>query len=267
MELRTILAGLDQSPAAADAFRIATRLATGAHAALATVTVVENPHHWIERGEPATLGVVTARVRERLKAPGDHIVRVGAPGVELARAAELLGADLLVLGFNRRVGTTLEGTLRRSQVPCLVTPSGVPAFRRVCAAVDGGPASAIVLAAALAVADHNVSDVIIFHAERVPSAADAGLPRRDTMRHVEALTEAVHAAWSRDRAARAVAGCEVIVRQGDPVVEILKIVREEHVDLLVVGACRGAAAGGNAARSIATRLLERARSAMLTVPV
>ena len=83
----------------------------------------------------------------------------------------------------------------------------------------------------------------------------------------EALTEAAHAAWSRDRAATAVAGCEVIVRQGDPVVEILKIVREEHVDLLVVGACRGAAAGGNAARSIATRLLERARSAMLTVPV
>lgn len=285
MKLQMLLAAADGSPSGNEALSTAARIADEARGSVAVVTVARDPWEWIESWEvekyrfnrPDPVGsVLTPRVRERLEStiraamgtqPASHVVRLGLPAVEIPRAAEIVNADLVVLGRGSELGPTIEGTVRRAQVPCLVVPSGLERFQRVLAAVDDGPFSTEVLDAALALAEAEGSDVLAFHVEGTPGAAEAGLPRQETLRHVDAVSAALHTAWGRAPAALSagVAACELIVRQGDPVTEILKAARNERIDLLVVGCHRGE--GGYQARAIGSRLLRRAACAVLTVPL
>ena len=278
MKLEMILAATDGSPLGTEALRAAARIAAGSGAKLAAVTVAQDPWQWIESWEvekyrfnlPDPIeSVLTPRVRDRLEPgfravigtpPTLHLVRLGVPGVEIARAAELVNADLVVLGRGREIGRTIEATMRRARVPCLVVPAGPPRFQRVLAAVGVGPAATDVLAGAVALAGAEGGDILALHVE-------ASLA--DTMRHVDVLSEALHSAWEREASdtptATATTACELIVRRGDLVTEILNAVRDERIDLLVFGCHRGES--GDQPDSIGFRLLRRAPCAVLTVPV
>src|SRR3989442_1476543 len=59
----------------------------------------------------------------------------------------------------------------------------------------------------------------------------------------------------------------VIVREGDPVAEILNVVRNVGIELLVFGHHRGGPSNGQETGSVAARLLARAPCAVLTVPI
>src|SRR6266568_4050987 len=261
MKLEMILAATDGSPGGNDALRAAARIAAGSEATLAAVTVARDPWHWIESWEvekyrfnlPDPIeSVLTPRVRDRLEPgfraaigtlPTAHLVRLGVPGVEIARAAEIVKADLVVLGRAREIGRTIEATVRRARVPCLVAPAGPLRFQRVLAAVGVGPAATDVLAGAVALAQTEGGDILALHVETPPGPSEGGVPPRDTMRRVDALSEALHAAREREASdaptATATAACEQIVRRGEPITEILNAAREERINLLVVGCHRG----------------------------
>lgn len=276
MQLRNILAAVDASPTGAHALRTAAQLATAADAVLTVLTVVENEGGPTPRDVEQLRGFVQTAV-----VPGRAVHRVGfgVPAIEIPRWADDQAADMIVLGRASRtwlappgVSRTIVGTVRRACVPCFVAPLSQLAYRRVLAAVDAGPTSADVLAAAFALAELLDAQVAALHVEREPSAADAGLPRWATMQHAESLVAAVNATWARESGDAAgglratLTSCDVMVRQGEPVGEILKTVHAEATDLLVVGHHRGGPAQGGAG-SVAPRLLERTASALLTVPL
>ncbi len=208
---------------------------------------------------------------------------IGVPAVEVARWSETEGADLIVLGREPRwrlnragLGGTIEGTVRRARVPCLIATPGPNAYRRILAAVDAGPDSTAVLEASFALGRLFGSQVLALHVERPLALAEAALPRTETMRHATAVAGAAAAAWRQDpedslpqtvTSREPLAACDVIVRQGDPVAEILKAIREEGIELLVHGHHRGGTSNGHQTSSIALRLLQRATCAVLTVPV
>jgi len=186
---------------------------------------------------------------------------ISVPAIEIAREAESRGADLIVLGRDlptemdlRHGGNTVEGTVRRARVPCLLVPRGQQVFSRVLAALDGGPDSRDVITAALLVGrlfDGSVRVVQV--EERVPVGVSA-------------------AAWS-DESPPSVHGfapageCETMVCQGKPVSEILRVAREAAADLLVLGHHRGGPVSPHATSGVAARLLQRAPCAVLTVPI
>jgi nucleotide-binding universal stress UspA family protein len=180
---------------------------------------------------------------------------VAIPAIEIAREAESRGADLIVLGREppattdfRRDHGTVEGTVRRARVPCLLLPSGPVAFHRVLAAVDGGPDSHDVVAAALLVGGVFDAAVRTVRVEEPVLAAVGG------------------SAWPADVYAPP-ATIDAIVRQGEPVSEVLRVVREEGADLLVLGHHRGGPVNAHATSGVAARLLQRAPCAVLTVPI
>lgn len=179
---------------------------------------------------------------------------IGIPAIEIAREAEARGADLIVLGREpstqmdlRHGGNTVEQTVRRARVPCLVVPRGQRVFGRVLAAADDGPDSRDVMAAALLlgrVFDASVRAVQVDAAVLVGVGAPTGL-------HQVPLA----------------GGDETIICQGDPVSEILRVVRDEDVDLLVFGHHRGGPVSTHATSGVAARLLQQAPCAVLTVPI
>jgi len=171
------------------------------------------------------------------------------PAIEIAREAESRGVDLIVLGrdlpppqTNR--GTTVEGTVRRARVPCLLLPRGPVAFHRVLAAVDGGADSHDVVGAALLVG--GVFDASV-RSVRVEEPVLAGMG-----------VSGGHASGG---------AIDTIARQGDPVSEILQVARDEGADLLVLGHHRGGPVSTHATSGVPARLLQRAPCAVLTVPV
>jgi nucleotide-binding universal stress UspA family protein len=172
----------------------------------------------------------------------------GVPAIEIIRAAEQEQADLIVLW--RSPADLAEGTVRRARVPCLLVSHDDVAFRRILAAVDAGPNSADILQMAITMGELLGSEVDAIHVER-------GAPVGTTTRAATPQPGAVAVATSP----------EMLVRQGDPVVEILSAVREEGIDLLVLGHHRGGPLNGHETGSIAPRLLERAPCAVLTVPI
>lgn len=302
MQIRKILAAVDSSPegmqAAQTGARLASREAGGGQ--LIVLTVVAHSRNGGGAGKtPARLlsghGELDAAAADQLARDVDARIQpllgsarvtfqvgFGVPSVEIARLAEKVAADLIVLGRKRRtrverwvIGDTSDATARRARVPCLFVHAEEPAFRRVLAAVDGGPATTEVLEAAFAAARLLGAQVFALHVEGPVGVVEGPAPRTVTMHHAAALSEAVRAVLNQQPEdppqATAVeaatgAGCDVIVRQGEPVAEILSTIQEENIDLLVIGHHRGGPAGGESACT-APRLLHRAPCAVLTVPL
>jgi len=128
VSLRTVLVAVDAgAPDDGDARRAAARVATAARARLA---VFEVP-------------------------------RGGVPAVEVARAAERQDVGIIVLPREPR--DLVEGTVRRARVPCLIVSKGACPFRRILAALDGGPDSAGILDVASALGELLGGDVEAVH--------------------------------------------------------------------------------------------------------
>ncbi len=245
--LRNILVAVKPASADAHPLRSAMALAASTRARLTVITVAASPESraGLEPGLNEQFTVHNA---------------VGIPPIEIARAAESRGVDLIVLGRDfpcpldpRRDGNTADGTVRRARVPCLLVPPGQQAFRRVLAAVDGGPDSQDVIGAAHLVGRVFDAAVRVVQVEE-PVPAGVGAP-----------------AWSHEPPASVSAPpggeCDTIVCQGDPVSEILRVARQQHIDLLVFGHHRGGPVRAHATSGVAARLLQRAPCAVLTVPI
>jgi hypothetical protein len=214
-------------------------------------------------GRGRLLRLAAERLARRVEAlPGADLgdrVRVqaaiGLPAIEVVRAADVLGAELIVVGRprapqptdppNRAGADFVSATVRRARIPCLVVPEEFAGWRGIVAALDGTPAA------------RDVLDV----ARRVGAAC--GVPV--TGLHVAA--PALVPAGAADPASWApVAGVEVVVRAGDPVVEILAAARDAGANVVAFGQHRGGPADASC-RSVAARLLARAPGAALTVPL
>jgi nucleotide-binding universal stress UspA family protein len=268
--IQRIVVGVNETPAAVHALREAALIADAAGAELIALTIVENPWSRVTptdvegyrrfRGNtPADMAEQHAiQALEQLVAeaigPGraQCAVRFGLPGIELARWAELMQADLLVLGRQptgemgrRPAGRTISGTLARSRVHCLVVPFGQRTWRRVVAAISHGPAADAVEWAATEFAALWDAVPVCVHAE--PSSGP-GTRRTAASEHGGTVT--------------ATAGPMV---HGDPAGEVLKVVREHQADALVIGYHRGETAAEMG--RVAPQLLERAPCAVLAVPV
>ena len=142
MQLRHIVAATDESDAGRQAVWTARALAARAGARVTVLRVVplddcqsplalEQLERWVESDLP------------RLEAapPTAYALAYGLPGIEIARFAEQVHADLVVLGRKARsrlarllMGDTADAVARRSRIPCLFVPPRCPSIRRIMAA-------------------------------------------------------------------------------------------------------------------------------------
>lgn len=267
MRIHKIVVGVNETQAAVHALRQAAVIAGAAGAELIALTVVEDPWRRVTpaqvegfrgfRGRtPADMAEQNARkalgqvVAEAIGAGSARLaVQFGLAGVELARWSELAGADLLVLGREPArgpAGRTTAGTLARSRVPCLLVPFGQRTWRHVMAAVGSGPGAPAVDEAATEFAALWDTVPLCVHAESsfVPSEPFAAPTRAQGGATTLTASRVVY---------------------GDTVSEVLKLARAEQTDVLVIGCHRGETAAEQG--RVAPRLIERARCAVLTVPV
>jgi nucleotide-binding universal stress UspA family protein len=258
-------------------------VAAVAHAELEVLTVLANPWELVHADEVeglrrARLGspaeVAARRACERLErlagaavlaAPRvSYRAAFGWPSVELVRRAEESGADLIVLGNSggAPLGPAEDvtpATLRRSRVPVLVAPQVHEVYRRVLACVDDSPHASRVLEAASTLGDGFGIHTVALHVEPASSAILSGGGRRPWLTRLE------EGASNGGGTALAL---ETIVRQGDTVSEILNEASSGPDALIVFGYHRGMNYGAaGAVTTVAARLLRRATSALLAVPV
>lgn len=240
MELQRILVAVKPASPDAHVLRFAAQLAVKTRARATAVSVTD-------ASAPPT------------SAAPDHLngmpllTVAGIPAIEIARLAESTRADLIVLGRDlpagratRDCGAAVEGTVRRARVPCLLVPPGVRPFRRLLVAVDGGPDSGDVIAAAHRLARaYNAAVQLV----QVEEPVAAGVGARTGMDDGPAATH------------------DALVCRGDPVSEILRVARDQAADLLVLGHHRGGPVSPHATSGVASRLVQRVPCAVLTVPI
>lgn len=282
LQVRRVLGAVSLYTPSPKAVLTAAEVAAVFRAELTVLTVLRDPWELVrpdeiegfrrtQSGSPADLAA--ARAVERLTtlcgpavlpAPSaSYHAAFGWPSIEIARCAEEIRADLIVLGKGEEVarGATenvTTATMRRSRVPVLVAPAEHRAYRRVLACVDDSPHAVEVLEAAQATADGFGAHLVALHVEPAEAGVLASAERRPWLRYIE----------QGGNGGAAVAHCETVVRQGDVTSEILAECRAEDAELLVFGYRRGANYGEpGAVTSVAARLLRRAACALLAVPV
>jgi len=295
VRIQRVLSAVDDSAGGAQALRTGAELATAAEGMLTVLTVVEDPRRTVQprevegcrrlrlaslkRDSDPALRHLQGRLDAAIAADRvEHRVAFGAPGVEIPRSAEALGADLVVLGCRGSPGTTMArptgavgGTIRRTEAPCLIMPIGAHPCTRILVAVGSGPAGEQVLRAAFAVADLWGAEVVAFHAAPTAPMWEAAGPRAAFMRHVSDLAGAVAAVERSEEGGSEItscgAECEGIVREGNVVQEVLKASKEVRADLLAIGFSPGTIAGHAPSDRVAPRVLQHTRGAVLIVPV
>jgi nucleotide-binding universal stress UspA family protein len=279
MAYQRIVAAVDESPAGVHALRVGAQIAAAAEAELIALRVVDDPWRFIEPGEVEAkraqrdnswAAVAATRVSDEMgrliasagipmsRARPD--VRFGIPAVEIARWAELDQADLIVLGRQpvgplerRPAGRTIEGTLRRARVPCLVVPFGHRTWHRILVLAHDDQAAGDVLDQAFAFSAVFASEVVVVDTE--PQLVGAGSGRG------EPVARRAFATWARLPRAGTI---DVMTCEGEGAAELLKAARARQADLVVIGLRRGESVDDT---SEAARVLQRAPCAVLTVPV
>lgn len=281
MQLQRVLAGISLQAPSPRAALTAAEVATVAHAELEVLTVLANPWELVPAdeveglrrahlGSPAEVAVQRACERlELLAGPAvmaaprvSYRAAFGWPSVELVRRAEETAVDLIVLGSSGRttVGPAEDvtsATLRRSRVPVFVAPQAHQVYQRVVACVDDSPNATRVLEAATTLGECFGVRTVALHVEPVTTGIVATGGRRPWLSRLEETA-----------AGGTVVALETVVRQGDVVSEILNEARNGPESLIVFGYHRGMNYGAaGAVTTVAARLLRRATSALLAVPV
>ncbi len=282
MQIRHIVAATDESEAGRRAVWTAIELAASAEARVTVLRVVQIEARVVagivqtrpvddvdgELGSPAV-----DRLRRWVEAdlpaidrkpPIQYAVTFGLPGIEIARFAERVGADLLVLGRKPRsrmvrllLGDTADAVARRSRLPCLfVPPAGTPP-RYLLVAIDGSERGMAVLEAGDMFARTIGAELRVVTVEPDQAEEPAALV---------ASTPATRSLGIRSRV-QGVLRRDVEVRRGQPVEAILAAVDEQAPDVLVLGCHRGGPAGIMEAGSTSRRLAHTAPCAVLTVPL
>ena len=135
IHLRHIVAATDESDAGRQAVWTAREVATQVGARITVLRVFP----LADREDPSTLGHLQRWVESDLppldpNPPMSYALAFGLPGIEIARFAEQVHADLVVLGRKPRsriarllLGDTADAVARRSRLPCLFVPArGMP---------------------------------------------------------------------------------------------------------------------------------------------
>lgn len=289
---RTILCPVDFSAASRTAVQYAAALARHFGSGLVVLTVNDTL-----LAEAAAMQSSDARVVEEtreelarfaasaLERPHPSVrmtceVATGQPAPEILRAAKARRSELIVIsshglsGFRKMFfGSTTERVLRETAVPVLIVPGGGPGpssldeaaarVRRVLVPVLFPPASGQPLAVARAVSDALGVSVLLLHVVeplRVLSPrAEALLPGIERERRTRAEAEL----------ARLVAGqgpsAEALIAYGEPSEEIVKVARDRHAGLIVMG-LQGSSLSGPRIGSVTYRVLSAAPCPVLALP-
>jgi nucleotide-binding universal stress UspA family protein len=152
----------------------------------------------------------------------------GVPEVVLQQASE---AKLLALGRrgNRHpaatthLGSNFRAIARQTPGPMVVGGGAAPTIRRVLLAYDGSDRAKRALAWA-----SNLEKAL--SAEVQVLAVREHLADRPTHKRLDSVRD--------DLSQTELAGCELLVRFGEPATEIVKLADEEHVDLIAMGRYR-----------------------------
>ncbi|HEX7338289.1 MAG TPA: universal stress protein [Gemmatimonadales bacterium] len=287
MHLRHILAATDESDAGRQAVRAALELASRSDARVTVVrvesaAVAPQPVGALQACEAPGGGVDDAAVehlRRWLDADVLHgneagtvqlSVNFGIPGIEICRAAERLGADLLVLGRKRHsqrarllLGDTADAVARRSRFPCLFVPPRPVELRNLLVALDGSDRGMTVLHAACGFARDIGAGLQVVTVERGAANEPWHLAAALPVARSSALQARVLAVAQRER----IPGLAVSIQRGDITEAVLAQVRETGADGLAIGYHRGGPPGVIEAGSTARRLAHEAPCAVLTIPL
>jgi nucleotide-binding universal stress UspA family protein len=179
------------------------------------------------------------------------VVRPGDAAKEIRNEAERVPFDLLILGTHGRsgferlfLGSVTEKVLRSTRVPVLTIPPpvrepGSPLYKTILCPLEFSPASIRALEYALSLAKESDARLILLHAiEDV--LGDAGAQTLGHLSVSEYYRQLEQDAVTRLRAvvpdeARVWSRPEERVVKGRAHQEILKVVADEHVDLVVMG--------------------------------
>jgi nucleotide-binding universal stress UspA family protein len=284
---RRIVVGVDGSPRARVATKVARRFAEAAGASL-VVAAVSRPDFYgvpdftpdVPRQQTEARGWIDEAddVLAGFTAWEPQVIEASSAARGLQAVVEQEGADLLVLGHTHRgqmtsaaLGTVGRRLLHGATCPILVAgPSSTwPAPPRTVPAVgiayDGSPESAAALRAAAAWAHALGAGLHVYSVVELPGPGHPafGTPSlQDAVATTVERTERHLAAALRD--VDVPAGGDTYVLTGDPVDLLAEA--SHDVDLLVVGSrgygpVRAVMLGG-----VSARLIERAASAVLVVP-
>ncbi|HYR12277.1 MAG TPA: universal stress protein [Longimicrobium sp.] len=236
LRLRSVLVATDLGPTSGPALRTAARLAPLAGAELHLLHVTDTA---ISDG--------AGRLKEQLRlasreAPEAASVSVesGDPAAAILKRAELVHADAIILGPHRRsdaggeMGSTAAAVVRGARCPCLVaaTELSLP-LERVTVPIDLSEVAEGALSVAVSWASAlrprtGTAAVLALHVASGDDPAAA-----------QALEEEVARARARVGGSASVEIRGVIAPGDDPAMEILRSLREEPGDLVVMGT-RGA---------------------------
>jgi nucleotide-binding universal stress UspA family protein len=191
--------------------------------------------------------------------PDDMAWSRGVPGIEIVRAAESWGADLVVIGRRERgtgddelLGRTVDTVVRRRAGPCLLIPPEVHRLGRMLVALDGTSRGLGILPFADCFA----------RLLRLPASTVFTAPEEMTSASARAKLSMALVEHPR------LGGADQLeVRIGSPVPEILAACRSAGADLLVVGVRRGGPLGDAGSGHVGRDLLRKAPTAILTVPI
>jgi nucleotide-binding universal stress UspA family protein len=261
-----ILCPIDFSDFSLDALRHGLRLAQWYSAQLTLFHVYQLfqplPVEGIPGAVPVLVDVDPQQIAEEVRrfcaslvGPSGQSVEIlvtpGDAAKEIRREAERVPFDLLILGTHGRsgferlfLGSVTEKVLRSTRVPVLTIPppvreAGSPHYKTILCPLDFSAASIRALDYALSLAQEADARLILLHAiEDVLGHSSA-----QSLGHVtvaEYYQQLELDAVTRLRAvvpddARVWAHPEERVVKGRPYEEILKIVADEHVDLVVMG--------------------------------
>lgn len=236
------------------------------------VRTVSEPMRGGLEGLAATLG--SRRVQVELAA--------GDPAEELARLAASCGVDLVCVGRSRSRGqtaelgrTTVDRLLRRLRVPLLQVASGTDGVPgSILAAMDGGPASASILALAADYAARLEAQLTVIHVldERVRAYTRAMEVAAGSASRADAAEETLWsdaADWlaaALERTGMRRSRAHAMVSLGDPGEQVLAASRRAEAELIVVGRSGRDATAPGAVGSTTRLVLRQAECPVLVVP-
>jgi len=301
---KTLLCPVDFSPHSHRAFHYAAAVASWYRSALTVLHVVPGASSAIAGYglilPPAPSLAETAEGRAALtdevrrfigaaspgESPVDIAIREGTATTEILNHAESIHADLVVIGTHGRSGITrlvlgsvAEKVLRQSPVPVLSvpphaddpTPDAPVGFTRILCAVDFSECSMAALSHAASLARHAGATLVGLH---VLTYALAEVPELyDAVHANERLTVEEFHRWcrenSRQRLSEAVEdatpGAAVVLAEGKPYREILRVADEQHCDLIVIGVRGRGAADLLFLGSTANHVIRQAACPVLTL--
>jgi nucleotide-binding universal stress UspA family protein len=213
-----------------------------------------------------------------------HVVDAPSVHKEILAQAELLSADVVVVGSHGRsgfdrlmLGSVAEKLLRSSPIPILTVPSHVPdavpmgrdPFRAILYATDFSPGSDAALPYAASLAQHAAAQLTVMHVvEPIPIGYDPmGGSSFDVTAYHTGLENQARAKLRTTIPEWVRLGCQTddVVTTGKPYVQILRAASERLIDLIVMGVHGRNALDRLVFGSTTEHIIRRATCPVLTV--